>query len=101
VAHDWHQVLNLIRKIDKSDEKQRQNTTKFDCHLTLIWIVLSVTFPWKTAARNTRSPQSKNTDKTENTGAGKENLQEAIKTKIQLGEGKQSLRGEKQQRLAP
>ena len=58
-------------------------------HLTLIWIIVSLTLPWKTVARNTRLPQSKNTDKTKKTGAGKENLQKAIRMKIQFGEGKQ------------
>lgn len=72
-------------------------------HLTLIWIIFSLTVPWKTAARNIRLPQSKNTDITKKTGAGKENLQEAIKMKIQFGEGKQkkTLRGEKQKKQAP
>lgn len=60
-------------------------------------MIFSLILPWKTAARNIRLPQSKNTDKTEKTRAGKENLQEAIKIKIQFGEGKQKkiLRGEK------
>lgn len=58
-------------------------------HLMLIWIIFSLRLPWKTAARNVRVPQSKNTDKSKKTGAGKENLQKAIKIKIQFGEGKQ------------
>ena len=58
-------------------------------HLTLVWIICSLTLPWKTAARNLRLPQSKNTDKTKKTGAGKENVQGAIKPKTQFGEGKQ------------
>lgn len=72
-------------------------------YLTLIWIIFSLTLPWKTVARNTRLPQSKNTDKTKKTGAGKENLQKAIRMKIQFGEGKQKkiLRGEKQKQQAP
>lgn len=48
-------------------------------HHTHLWL------PWKTAARNTGSPQSENTDQTR---AGKINLQGVIEMKIQSGEGK-------------